>query len=139
MRGSLAPSALANTMRAMKLNTQAPRRILLTPPLPPRTSAFSSSARQYATPPPDPTSSSSSSSQSSFDSLYSARYHGQGAKQETPPWYKSPALLLLGFMPIFTFGLGVWQVKRLEWKVGLIEELEWKLKKEPMKLPKNIK
>lgn len=74
-----------------------------------------------------------------FESLYSARYRGQGAKRERPPWYKSPTLLLLGFMPIFTFGLGCWQVQRLDWKLGLIEELEYKLRKEPIRLPKNIK
>ncbi|CAO1614093.1 unnamed protein product [Sympodiomycopsis kandeliae] len=73
-----------------------------------------------------------------FESLYSARYRGQGAKKDLPPWYKSPTLLLLGFMPLFTFGLGWWQVQRLDWKLGLIEELEYKLKKEPIKLPKNV-
>ena len=36
-------------------------------------------------------------------------------------------------------GLGVWQIKRLGWKLNLIEELEWKLKKEPISLPRNIK
>lgn len=40
---------------------------------------------------------------------------------------------------MFTFGLGVWQIKRLGWKLNLIEELEWKLKKEPISLPRNIK
>lgn len=74
-----------------------------------------------------------------WESLYSSRYHGQGAKPDRPAWYRSPTLLLLGFMPVFTFGLGVWQVQRLEWKLGLIEELEWKLRKEPINLPKNIK
>ncbi|PWZ00903.1 hypothetical protein BCV70DRAFT_187784 [Testicularia cyperi] len=54
------------------------------------------------------------------------------------PWYKSPTTLVLGFIPIFTFGLGYWQIKRLKWKVNLIEELEDKLSQEPLRLPKNI-
>jgi len=41
-------------------------------------------------------------------------------------------------MPIFTFGLGAWQIQRLQWKLELIDELESKLKKEPLDLPKNI-
>ncbi|KAJ1033717.1 hypothetical protein NDA13_001697 [Ustilago tritici] len=54
------------------------------------------------------------------------------------PWYKSPATLILGFIPIFTFGLGYWQIKRLKWKVSLIEELEDKLSRDPLRLPRNI-
>lgn len=53
-------------------------------------------------------------------------------------WYKSPVALVLGFIPIFTFGLGYWQIKRLDWKLNLIEELEDKLSREPLRLPKNI-
>jgi surfeit locus 1 family protein len=41
-------------------------------------------------------------------------------------------------MPVFTFTLGVWQIQRLQWKLALIDELERKLKKEPLSLPKNI-
>lgn len=41
-------------------------------------------------------------------------------------------------MPLFTLGLGIWQIQRLDWKLGLIEELEYKLQKAPIKLPKNI-
>ncbi|RIB18569.1 SURF1 family-domain-containing protein [Gigaspora rosea] len=37
------------------------------------------------------------------------------------------------------FCLGTWQVQRLRWKVGLIEEYEERLSKPPMILPKNIK
>lgn len=37
-----------------------------------------------------------------------------------------------------TFGLGTWQVKRLQWKVNLIEELDHKLSKPAMRLPVNI-
>ncbi|KAG6332590.1 hypothetical protein ID866_6496 [Astraeus odoratus] len=52
-------------------------------------------------------------------------------------WY-SPAVLLLGFIPVFTFGLGTWQLQRLQWKVNLIDELEEKLQREPILLPRRI-
>lgn len=41
-------------------------------------------------------------------------------------------------MPILTFGLGTWQVKRLNWKMNLIDELDEKLAKPPMRLPAKI-
>ncbi|KAI0785008.1 mitochondrial protein required for respiration [Abortiporus biennis] len=50
----------------------------------------------------------------------------------------SPTMILLGIMPIFTFALGTWQVQRLKWKVNLIDELEEKLGRDPMLLPKHI-
>ncbi|ETS61252.1 hypothetical protein PaG_05216 [Moesziomyces aphidis] len=53
-------------------------------------------------------------------------------------WYRSPTTLVLGFIPIFTAALGYWQLKRLKWKVSLIEELEDKLSKAPLRLPRNI-
>jgi len=48
-------------------------------------------------------------------------------------------MMLVGFIPIFTFALGTWQVQRLKWKVALIDELEEKLQREAMSLPKRIK
>lgn len=66
-----------------------------------------------------------------------APWNARGAKRATS--WSSPYKLLLGFIPIFTFGLGTWQVKRLQWKLDLINELEEQLEKEPMTLPKNIK
>ncbi|KAL9934090.1 hypothetical protein V8E36_007172 [Tilletia maclaganii] len=92
-------------------------------------------------------SSSSSSSRTGARRAYhgdlsSSEYTGQGAKKPDSPseraWYASPTTLVLGFIPIFTFGLGVWQLQRLKWKVNLIEELEDKLRKDPISLPKNI-
>ncbi|TFY57249.1 hypothetical protein EVJ58_g7136 [Rhodofomes roseus] len=50
----------------------------------------------------------------------------------------TPTMVLVGFIPIFTFALGTWQVQRLKWKVALIDELEEKLQREPMTLPKRI-
>ncbi|KDN49600.1 SURF1-domain-containing protein [Tilletiaria anomala UBC 951] len=57
--------------------------------------------------------------------------HGRAAVQ-------SPTTLVLGFIPVFTFGLGYWQIKRLKWKLSLIEELEDKLQMEPMRLPRKV-
>ncbi|KAJ6575324.1 mitochondrial protein required for respiration [Mycena capillaripes] len=53
------------------------------------------------------------------------------------PWI-TPTMILLGFVPIFTLGLGTWQLQRLKWKVALIDELEEKLQLPPLSLPKRI-
>ncbi|KAL0951508.1 hypothetical protein HGRIS_008193 [Hohenbuehelia grisea] len=50
----------------------------------------------------------------------------------------TPTMVLIGIMPFFTFALGTWQLKRLKWKVDLIDELEEKLQLEPLSLPKRI-
>jgi len=47
-------------------------------------------------------------------------------------------MVLVGIMPFFTFALGTWQVQRLKWKVNLIDELEEKLRREPLMLPPKI-
>jgi surfeit locus 1 family protein len=49
---------------------------------------------------------------------------------------KINALALLS-IPILTFGLGVWQVKRREEKMKLIKFLEERTKAQPMELPTN--
>jgi hypothetical protein len=38
-------------------------------------------------------------------------------------------------IPITTFGLGCWQIKRKMWKESLIKELELQLRKPPVDLP----
>ncbi|KAJ7170082.1 SURF1 family-domain-containing protein [Mycena filopes] len=58
-------------------------------------------------------------------------------KPHRDPWI-TPTMVLLGFVPIFTFGLGTWQLQRLQWKVALIDELEEKLQLQPLSLPKRI-
>ncbi|PWN27132.1 hypothetical protein BDZ90DRAFT_232691 [Jaminaea rosea] len=139
-------SALASTSRVNQVASRhllRPSAALPALSAPPRLCSPTTSRFLSTSPPrPQPSSASGSTSSSTspdeFESLHSSRYRGQGAKPDRPPWYRSPTLLLLGFMPIFTFGLGVWQIKRLGWKLNLIEELEWKLKKEPIGLPKNI-
>ncbi|KAK9458943.1 SURF1 family-domain-containing protein, partial [Lipomyces oligophaga] len=45
------------------------------------------------------------------------------------------ALSLLILMPVISFGLGVWQVKRLKWKTDLIAEYENRLVLSPLELP----
>lgn len=59
-------------------------------------------------------------------------------KARSEPWLK-PVMVLVGVMPIFTFALGTWQLKRLKWKINLIDELEEKLQLAPLTLPPNIK
>ncbi|GAA6053850.1 hypothetical protein JCM3770_004748 [Rhodotorula araucariae] len=49
-----------------------------------------------------------------------------------------PFLLLVGIMPVFTFGLGCWQIKRLQWKLDLINQLDEKLHQDPVRLPARI-
>ncbi|KAJ7334562.1 Surfeit locus protein 1 [Desmophyllum pertusum] len=45
---------------------------------------------------------------------------------------------LLLMIPISTFGLGTWQVRRLQWKKGLIKELETRTTAPVCNLPENI-
>ena len=61
-----------------------------------------------------------------------------GQKARRYPWL-TPTMVLVGIMPFFTFALGTWQVQRLKWKVNLIDELEEKLRREPLILPPKIK
>jgi len=65
----------------------------------------------------------------------------QAAQSYTPrknSWY-SPTIIVLGFIPFFTFALGTWQMQRLQWKIALIDELQEKLQREPILLPKRVK
>ncbi|KAG9286652.1 hypothetical protein G9A89_012202 [Geosiphon pyriformis] len=56
-----------------------------------------------------------------------------------PKASKLPTLTyLLAVVPVITFLLGTWQVQRLRWKVGLIEDAQERLSKPPIKLPKNL-
>nr|XP_031858588.1 uncharacterized protein CI109_005968 [Kwoniella shandongensis]KAA5525660.1 hypothetical protein CI109_005968 [Kwoniella shandongensis] len=49
-----------------------------------------------------------------------------------------PTTIVLIFVPILTGFLGVWQLKRLKWKLELIDEVDRNLQKPPMLLPANI-
>ncbi|KZT36594.1 hypothetical protein SISSUDRAFT_1071485 [Sistotremastrum suecicum HHB10207 ss-3] len=46
-------------------------------------------------------------------------------------WFK-PSLFVLGSIPLITLGLGVWQLRRLEWKLALIDEVEGRIQADPM-------
>ena len=48
-------------------------------------------------------------------------------------------MAVVGIIPFFTFALGTWQMKRLKWKIDLIDELEEKLQLPPLKFPSKIK
>lgn len=67
-------------------------------------------------------------------------------KSSVPALYKprkerwiTPTMVIVGIVPFFTFGLGTWQLKRLKWKIDLIDELEEKLELPPLKFPSKIK
>ncbi len=47
---------------------------------------------------------------------------------------KGRAPLLLAAMPVISFGLGTWQVYRLQWKKSLIQQLEDRTMKEPLEI-----
>lgn len=59
-------------------------------------------------------------------------------RRRRKPWYTSPVMYVLMIVPIFTFWLGNWQLRRLQWKLSLIDELDEKLRREPLRLPRNI-
>lgn len=71
-----------------------------------------------------------------------SRGHGPGerfgSRRGRSAFYLIP-MILLPLMPIVCFGLGIWQVRRLQWKVNLIEDLQDKLQRAPMMLPRNVK
>ncbi|KAG5679303.1 hypothetical protein PVAND_008881 [Polypedilum vanderplanki] len=61
-----------------------------------------------------------------------------------PPSVPKEKLQISGFgkflflIPVTTFSLGTWQVKRKFWKENLIKEMESKLKMDPLPLPDNL-
>ena len=65
--------------------------------------------------------------------------HGHHKSRRGSRLWRSMPFVVLGFMPIVCFGLGTWQMQRLKWKVSLIDDLEDKLARDPMVLPRNIK
>ncbi|KAF8600346.1 SURF1-domain-containing protein [Ceratobasidium sp. AG-I] len=65
-------------------------------------------------------------------------YHSSKPSGKSGFSWTLPTTLVLGFIPIFTFGLGTWQIQRLQWKLALIDELEEKARREPLVLPKRI-
>ncbi|RJE23216.1 COX1 assembly protein [Aspergillus sclerotialis] len=49
-----------------------------------------------------------------------------------------PGLIILALIPIISFGLGTWQIQRLEWKTNLITKFEDRLVKPPLPLPPRV-
>jgi surfeit locus 1 family protein len=62
---------------------------------------------------------------------------GENSREALPKPNKIAGIILLA-VPAITFGLGVWQVKRREQKLNLIEFLEKRTKAEPAELPNEI-
>ena len=54
---------------------------------------------------------------------------------DVPNTSKSYHLLVI---PVTCFGLGTWQIHRLQWKKGKIRELERRTQAEPVSLPDDI-
>ncbi|KAH0590988.1 hypothetical protein H2248_001100 [Termitomyces sp. 'cryptogamus'] len=80
-----------------------------------------------------------------YGSRYRSLFFRAFQKSDVPTVYKprresliTPTMLLIGFIPVFTFALGTWQLQRLKWKVNLIDELEEKLQLQPLSLPRRI-
>lgn len=61
-----------------------------------------------------------------------------GMSTAYPAAQESKMHYLLLIIPISTFGLGTWQVKRLQWKKGLIKDLESRTTEPVRDLPENI-
>ena len=51
----------------------------------------------------------------------------------------SPVVVVIGLIPIVTFTLGTWQVRRRRWKLDLIEQLNDQADREPLELPEFVK
>ncbi|PFH54874.1 hypothetical protein AMATHDRAFT_135045 [Amanita thiersii Skay4041] len=58
-------------------------------------------------------------------------------KPKKQSWF-TPTIFFAAVIPFFTFGLGTWQLKRLKWKINLIDELEEKLQLSPIPLPPRV-
>jgi surfeit locus 1 family protein len=48
------------------------------------------------------------------------------------------ATILFAGIPLITFGLGVWQVNRREWKINLIKMLEERTNEAPIEIPEDL-
>ncbi|XP_013862045.1 surfeit locus protein 1 [Austrofundulus limnaeus] len=63
------------------------------------------------------------------------RLHSDSAAASTGKREDSFLKWFLLLIPVTTFGLGTWQVKRRQWKIGLINELQRLITAEPVPLP----
>lgn len=65
-------------------------------------------------------------------------WNAQKARAKEPGKRSNVVLALLVLMPIISFGLGTWQVRRLEWKQNLIATAESHLLLPPLELPPKL-
>jgi hypothetical protein len=117
-----------NTMTSLRSRTspwrQTFERLTATAaPVRPATRSFAPRSRTMSTFPSSSSGSSSSGSSSGSRSGFRL----------------TPTTAVLCCVPILTAYLGVWQVQRLKWKLGLIADVDRNLSKDPMVLPNEIK
>jgi hypothetical protein len=117
-----------NTMASLRSRTSPWRQTLdrltaTTAPVRPATRSFAPRSRTMSTFPSSSSGSSSSGSSSGSRSGFRL----------------TPTTAVLCCVPILTAYLGVWQVQRLKWKLGLIADVDRNLSKDPMVLPNEIK
>ncbi|CDO92533.1 unnamed protein product [Kluyveromyces dobzhanskii CBS 2104] len=62
----------------------------------------------------------------------------EGLQKKDSPWAKRIFLGLMIAMPVVSFYLGTWQLRRLKWKTNLIASCEDKLTYDPIPLPKTF-
>ncbi|ORX39575.1 SURF1 family-domain-containing protein [Kockovaella imperatae] len=98
-------------------------------PSPSSSSSFTFSARPLRSPRPSPT-----PIQLSFRRCYAASPFPTASEKKL----FRPINVLVMLVPFVTFGLGVWQVKRLRWKLDLIDDIQRNIEKDPLVLPPNI-
>lgn len=62
---------------------------------------------------------------------------GENSKEDFPKPNRFASIILLA-VPVVTFGLGIWQLKRREQKLTLIDYLEKRTSSEPVELPSEL-
>ncbi|GAA99858.1 uncharacterized protein L969DRAFT_84203 [Mixia osmundae IAM 14324] len=78
---------------------------------------------------------------SSSQPRHNSSYDYDEATRAPPPSALSRlsgATIVLACIPLVAFALGSWQIKRLRWKVALIDELEEKLQRDTLRLPRKV-
>ncbi len=115
-------SSTSNLLTSLRCETRISRSCFLHRPFPPQIRI--STATRFSVVPNRP------SPSRRYASPFPTAYRGTLLR---------PLNFLVVLIPIFTFSLGIWQIRRLRWKVALIDEIERNLARDPMVLPANIK
>lgn len=74
-----------------------------------------------------------------YSTFPSSSSSGSSSKNSRTGFRLTPTTAVLCCVPLLTAYLGVWQVQRLKWKLGLIADVDRNLSKDPMVLPNEIK